>query len=262
MKIVGMIPARMGSYRFPGKPLCDICGTTMIEHVYQRSIMSKLLTETYVVTCNEEIEREVRSFDGKVIMTPDTFNRCTDRIVYAVKENKIKADIVVVIQGDEPLVYPEMIDSIVQTLIDDKSVVCGCLIKKISSDAEFEDPNEIKVVKSLDNFALYFSRDPIPSKKLSMKPYDRYKQVCIMPYRTDFLLNFIEMPQTPLEIVESVDMLRILEHGYKIKLAESHYETYSIDVPEDQTKVVSVMKRDPLFPKYRKDRVKPFLTKV
>ena len=256
MKIIGMIPARMGSYRFPGKPLCDICGTTMIEHVYQRSAMCPLLDETYIVTCNEEIKKEVEAFGGKVIMTPDTFNRCTDRLVYAVQENKMsKSDIIVLIQGDEPLVFPEMISKAVQALIDDKEAVVSCLYKKIQSDEEFEDKNEVKLVKTADDYAIYFSRDPIPSKKLAMKSYDRYKQVCIMPYRTDFLLKFGKMSQTPLEIVESVDILRVIEHGYKVKLAESTYETYSVDVPADQKRVERVMQKDPLFPKYRRIKV-------
>ncbi|MDO8581180.1 MAG: 3-deoxy-manno-octulosonate cytidylyltransferase [Candidatus Omnitrophota bacterium] len=252
MKIIAMIPARMGSYRFPGKPLCDIKGMTMIEHVYRRTAMCPLIDETYMVTCNKEIEEETKKFGGRVIMTPDTFNRCTDRIAYAVRENNMDVDIVVLVQGDEPLVYPEMITDITQALINDETAVAGCLYSKIKTDEEYEDPNEIKVVKTLDDYALYFSRDPIPSKKLSMKPYDRYKQVCIMPYRKDFLLKFTEMEQTPLEIVESVDMLRIIENGYKLKVKETKYETCSVDVPVDRDRAERLMERDPLFPKYKR----------
>ena len=252
MKIVGMIPARMGSYRFPGKPLCDILGMTMIEHCYKRSAMASILDETYVVTCNEEIEKEVKAFGGKVIMTPDTFNRCTDRIVYAVKKNKIKADIIVLIQGDEPLVHPDMINAVTKALVKDKTAVASCMYQKIDSDEAFDDPNEVKLVKTVDDYAIYLSRDGIPSKKLAMKPYDRYKQVCIMPYRRDALLKFINLPQTPLEIVESIDILRIIEHGYKVKLVESKHETYSVDVEADRLKVISVMKKDPLVKKYRR----------
>lgn len=252
MKIVAMIPARMGSYRFPGKPLCDIKGMTMIEHVYKRSAMSPILDETYVVTCNKEIKDEVEGFGGKVIMTPDTFNRCTDRIVYATKKEKIKADIIVLIQGDEPLVYPQMITDVTKALIKDKNAVCSCMYKKIVSDEEFDDKNEVKLVKTVDDYAIYFSRDGIPSKKLAMKPYDRFKQVCIMPYRRNFLLKFIDLPQTPLEIVESVDILRVIEHGYKVKLVESKYETYSVDVEADRQRVEKVMVKDPLFKKYKR----------
>ncbi len=254
MRVIAVIPARMGSWRFPGKPLCDICGVTMIEHVYKRTALSKILDEVYVATCNEEIKQVGEGFGGKVIMTPDTFNRCTDRVAYAIKKIKSKADIVVLIQGDEPLVHPQMIDTAVKPLLKDQDLVCSCLIKKIETDEEFEDKNEIKVVKDKNNFALYFSREPIPSAKLSMSPFDRYKQVCIMPYRTKFLLKFPSLPQTPLETVESVDMMRILEYGYRIKLIESHFKTYSVDVPADQKKVIEVMKNDPLFPKYKNDR--------
>lgn len=251
-KVIGIIPARMASWRFPGKPLCDICGVTMIEHVYKRSAMSKSLDEVYIATCDKEIEEAANAFGAKVIMTPDTFNRCTDRVTYAIEKIKTDADIVVLIQGDEPLLHPDMIDDVVAPLLEDQSIVCSCMMAKVKSDNEFDDPNEVKLVKDVNNFILYLSREPIPSRKLSMKPFDRYKQVCIMPYRKDFLFKFSKMKQTPLEIVESIDMLRILENGYKIKVVESFTETYSVDVEADRQKVISVMKNDPLFRKYGK----------
>jgi 3-deoxy-manno-octulosonate cytidylyltransferase (CMP-KDO synthetase) len=251
MKVVAMIPSRMGSWRFPGKPLCDICGLSMIEHVYKRTAMSKSLDETYMVTCNKEIEDATKKFGGKVIMTPDTFNRCTDRIAYAVEESGCDADIIVVVQGDEPLVYPQMIDDAVKPMLKDESIVCGCLISKVESPEEFDDRNVIKVVKDNNDFALYLSREGIPSKRLYNKPFDAYKQVCIMPYRRDFLLKFTKLPQTPLETVESVDMLRILEHGYKIKLVETHFKSHSVDVEADRDTVIKLMEQDSLFPKYK-----------
>jgi len=251
-KIIAMIPARMGSFRFPNKPLCDICGITMIEHVYKRSAMASIIDETYIVTCNEEIKDEVEKFGGKAIMTPDTFNRCTDRVAYAVKENNMDVDIVVLIQGDEPLVHPDMINDVTQAFIDDKESVAGCMYKKIETEEEYHDPNEIKVVKTLDDYVMYFSRDPIPSSKLAMNGYDKYKQICIMPFSKDFLLKYPTMTSTPLEIVESIDMMRILENGHKIKLAESKFHTYSIDVEADRQKVIEIMKKDELFLKYKK----------
>jgi len=252
MKVTAMIPSRMGSWRFPGKPLCDICGLPMIEHVYKRTAMSKVLHETYMVTCNKEIEEATKKFGGKVIMTPDTFNRCTDRIAYAAEKSGCDADIIVVVQGDEPLVYPEMIDQAVKPMLEDPSIVCGCLISKTESAEEFDDRNVIKVVKDNNDFALYLSREGIPSKRLYNKPFDAYKQVCIMPYRRDFLLKFTKLPQTPLETVESVDMLRILEHGYKIKLVETHFKSHSVDVEADRHTVIKLMEKDELFPKYGK----------
>jgi 3-deoxy-manno-octulosonate cytidylyltransferase (CMP-KDO synthetase) len=146
-----------------------------------------------------------------------------------------------------------MIDLSVKPLINDESIQCANLIAKIDSDAEWEDPNEIKVVQDMAGYALYFSREPIPSSKKGKGRYfNRWKQVCIIPFRREFLLKFIKMPQTPLEIVESIDMLRALEHGIKVRLVESPFKTYSVDTEQDRLRVEKVMKKDELFGKYRK----------
>jgi len=248
MKIVGIIPARMGSSRFPGKPLAPICGKPMIEHVYKRSAMSKTLDELYVATCDSEIYDTVIKFGGKAIMTSDCHERCTDRIAEAV--DNIEADIIVNIQGDEPLILPEMIDQALNPLIEDETILCSNLMAEISNDKDFEDPNEVKVVVDLDNFALYFSREAIPSKKKGAENVIGLKQVCIIPFRRDFLFKYTKLSPTPLEIIESVDMLRAIEHGYKVKMIKTQYETYSVDNMEDLNKVETLMKTDELFKEY------------
>lgn len=242
-----MIPARMASTRLLGKPLCKICGIPLIEHVYKRAAMSEILNELYVATCDEEIIKVVEGFGGQGIMTSSTHQRCTDRIAEACQNISTDADIVVNIQGDEPLLYPEMIDMAVGPLIENLDIVCSNLIAPINSMEEFEDLNEIKVVVDREGFALYFSREPIPTCKKGAKKLPMFKQVCIIPFRKDFLMTFTQLSPTPLEIAESIDMLRVLEHGYRIRVVESRYETYSVDTVEDLKKVEKKMKNDPLF---------------
>lgn len=248
MKIVGIIPARMGSSRFPGKPLASICGKPMIEHVYKRTVMSKVLDDLYVATCDSEIYDAVLQFGGKAVMTSDCHERCTDRIAEAVEN--IKADIIVNIQGDEPLIFPEMIDQALKPLLEDDSIVCSNLMARLKTDREFEDPNEVKVVTDLENFAIYFSREPIPSRKKSIEKFSPLKQVCIIPFRRDFLFKYTKLTPTPLEIIESVDMLRAIEHGYKVKMVETQCETYSVDTIEDLKFVEKIMENDNLYKKY------------
>lgn len=248
MKIIGIIPARMGSSRFPGKPLAAICGKPMIEHVYKRSAMSRTLDDLYVATCDSEIYDAVVEFGGKAIMTSDCHERCTDRIAQAVEN--IDADIIVNIQGDEPLIFPEMIDQALEPLLKDESVLCSNLMAEIKSDKDFEDPNEVKVVTDLDEYAIYFSREPIPSKKKGADNVIGLKQVCVIPFRRDFLFKYTKLSPTPLEIIESVDMLRAIEHGYKVKMVKTQYETYSVDTLEDLKYVEKIMKTDELYNKY------------
>ena len=248
MKVIGVIPARMGSSRFPGKPLALIHGLPMIEHVYRRSAMSKSLDELYVATCDKEIYDAVEQFGGKAIMTDICHERCTDRVAEAVEGMDI--DVVVIIQGDEPLVYPDMIDQAVKAIAEDDSIVCVNLMAEMDNDADFNNPNEVKVVVDNENNALYFSREPIPSNKKYDHAYARYKQVCIMPFRKDFLVKYNNLKPTPLEIIESVDMLRILEHGYKVKMVPTERNTLSVDTLEDLNKVERIMERDFLMKQY------------
>lgn len=254
MRIVGIIPARMGSSRFPGKPLKEILGKAMIYHVYRRSLMSDRLDELYIATCDTEIETYCKNHDMNVVMTKKTHKRASDRAAEAMKKIIDKTgksiDILVMIQGDEPLVFPEMIDESVQPFFDDEKIVVTNLMAPLNTKEEHIDPNEVKVVVDQYNFALYFSREPIPSDKKEKNEGFRFKQVCIIPFKSDFLLTFNDLKPTPLEQIESVDMLRVLEQGYSVKMVPTKYETYSVDTKEDLNRVEKIMKNDSLAKKY------------
>ncbi|MDD5421870.1 MAG: 3-deoxy-manno-octulosonate cytidylyltransferase [Candidatus Omnitrophica bacterium] len=254
MNIAAIIPARMASTRYPGKPLARILGMEMIGHVYFRSRMSKLLNGIYIATCDSEVSDYAKSIGAPCIMTKDTHERASDRAAEAMLKIEAdtgkKLDIVVMIQGDEPMIAPEMIDEAVRPLVEDSSILVSNSMADIMTRQEQEDPNEVKVVVDNDGFALYFSREPIPSWKKGAKTVPMRKQVCIIPFRRDFLLKFNGLKQTPLEIVESVDMLRVLENGYKVKMVPTKYVTYSVDTPEDLGTVEEAMKGDKLLAGY------------
>ncbi|MDQ1341088.1 MAG: 3-deoxy-manno-octulosonate cytidylyltransferase synthetase, partial [Campylobacterota bacterium] len=202
MNVISIIPARMGSSRFPGKPMADILGMPMIGHVYKRVKMSKLLAEVYVATCDEEIYSYIESIGGKAVMTSDCHERCSDRCAEAMlkieKEENIKVDIMVMVQGDEPLTFPEMIDEAVAPMIEDPTLLITNLVADLRSIEEFENPNEVKVVMDKAGFALYFSREPIPSRKKGALDVPMKKQVCVIPFTRDFLLQYNTMEPTPL----------------------------------------------------------------
>jgi 3-deoxy-manno-octulosonate cytidylyltransferase (CMP-KDO synthetase) len=254
MKIIGIIPARLASSRLPQKPFADILGMPMIGHVYHRSKLCRTLDEVYVATCDTEIYDYINSIGGKAILTSDKHERASDRTAEALLkielETNSKIDIVVMIQGDEPMVTPEMINDSIKPLINDKSIKVTNLMAKMNSIQEHEDPAEVKVVVDKNNYALYFSREPIPSRKKGVEDVPMLKQVCIIPFLRDFLLEYNLMEQTPLEIIESVDMNRILENGIKIKMVLSEMETYSVDTPADLENVNNKMINDILLKSY------------
>lgn len=260
LNIIAIIPARMASSRFPGKPLAPISGIPMVGHVYLRSKMSNILQDVYVATCDKEIVSYIESINGKAIMTADTHERASDRCAEALlkieKSIGKDVDIVVMIQGDEPMLHPDMVDRAIEPLLKDNAVQIVNLMGFLKNREEHDDPNEVKVVVDRDNFALYFSREPIPSWKKGAKDLLMMKQICIIPFRRNFLLKFNELPQTPLEIAESVDMLRVLEHGYKVKMVQVNFDTYSVDTQDDLNKVERLMSDDPLYLSYKhmKDR--------
>lgn len=260
MHIIGVIPARMASTRFPGKPLAKICRIPMIGHVYFRSKMCKMLKEVYIATCDKEITDYAQSVEARTIMTKDTHERASDRVAEAVfkieEETKEKTDIVVMIQGDEPMVQPKMLEESIMPLLNDQHIQVVNLMSEIKSRQEQEDPNTIKVVIDLNKFALYFSREPIPSWKKGAKNVPMFKQVCIIPFKRDFLIKFNELSPTPLEVVESVDMLRIIEHGYKVRMALTNFETYSVDTREDLKRAEKYISKDPLFKIYQSSKEK------
>ncbi len=257
MNIVGIIPARMASSRFPGKPLVKICGIPMLGHVYLRSKLSKSLKGVSIATCDRDIFDYALSIGAKPIMTASTHERASDRAAEAMlkfeKESAEKIDILVMIQGDEPLLYPEMIDQSIQPLLKDKSVQVVNLASLLKTRSDEQNPNIVKVSFDLNHNALYFSREEMPSHKMAKEnKVAMYKQVPIISFRRDFLIKFNELPHTPLEIIESIDMLRVLEHGYKVRIQITDIDTYGVDVPKDKEQVERIMENDPYFLKYSK----------
>jgi len=253
MKIVVGIPARMGSTRFPGKPLCDILGKTMIEHCYRRCALSKYATDLFVATCDNEIQQVVENFDGTVIMTDQNIQRPGLRVASAAEMLDLDDDdIVVVVQGDEPLVHPDMIDLAIKPLLDEKDVYVSNLIAELS-EAEWKDPGEIKVVCDLDMNALYMSRAPMPSIDHEEQRTTWYKQVCIMPFRWHFMKKFNhELEPTPLELQESIEMNRAIQHGYKVRMVPSPYISKSVDTELDRVQAEQMMVADPIYSTYKK----------
>lgn len=244
LRIIALIPARMGSSRYPGKPMAKILGKPMIGHVYESVIKSKLLLETYVATCDIEIFDYISSIGGKAIMTSDSHERASDRIAEALlkieKEKGFQYDIVVMVQGDEPMTTSQMIEEATFPMIQDPSINIVNLVAPIESIEEFEDRNCIKVVCDLTGNALYFSREPIPTRA-KVSQIDKKKQVCIIPFRRDFLLTYTSLAPTPLELAESVDMMRVLEHGYKVKMISTNAKSFAVDTPDDLVRVENLM---------------------
>ncbi len=253
MNVVAIIPARMNSSRFPGKPLEKIHGMPMIGHCLLRTQLCAELTDTYVATCDNEIYEYVHSVGGKAIMTSDSHDRASDRTAEAMtfieNENGEKVDIVVMVQGDEPMIQPSMIEESLAPF-HDSSVQVVNLMSKIDSVEEFEDPNEVKVVVDKNLNAMYFSREPIPSRKKGVEDVPMLKQVCIIPFRRDYLLKFNSMDETNLEIIESVDMMRILENGEEVRMVMTNCTSFSVDTLDDLKRVEAAMKNDPLMNTY------------
>jgi len=254
-RIVAVVPARMGSSRFPGKPLAPLLGRPLIEHVVRRASMCDQLAAVYVATCDEEIRAAVEGFGGTAVMTSAAHERASDRVAEAAE--RVEADIVVMIQGDEPMVTPGMIVAAVAPMLREPSLRCVNLARRIKSREEYLDRNTIKVVMGVNGDALYFSRAPIPAtdfaRDLASGACARppvFKQVCVIPFRRDALREFARLPPTPLERAESIDMLRAIEHGHGVRLVETEEDTHAVDTPEDLRLVEGLMRDDPLLRRY------------
>ena len=244
MKILLLIPARMGSSRFPGKPLKKINGKPMIQHVYENVKKNKLIRDLAVATCDKKIFNFVKSFNGNVVMTSKKHKRASERCAEALikieRKNKIRYDFIVMVQGDEPMVHKNMISESLRPILKDRKIKVVNFYSEIKSRKEFLDINCIKLFV-LKNNALYFSRKPIPYFKSGN--FLLKKQVCIIPFQRDFLIQYIKMKPTPLEIAESVDMMRILENGYSVYMAKTKYKTQSVDTIQDLKKVEKLIKK-------------------
>jgi len=254
MRAIAVIPARMASSRFPGKPMALIHGMPMIGHCYCRVRLCDALEDTYVATCDREIYEYIESVGGKAIMTANTHERASDRAAEAmvqIEEAKgEKTDILVMVQGDEPMDTPEMVTEALAPMMYDEAVQVVNLMGRIDSETEFEDPNNVKVVVGPDNNAIYFSREPIPSRKKSIEDVPMLKQICVIPFRRNYLLEFNKTPETPLERIESVDMLRVIESGGTVRMVMTNYPSVSVDTPRDLEVVKDLMRNDFLMPEY------------
>ena len=247
MKILGIIPARYASTRFPGKPLADVNGKHMIQRVYEQAKKCKLLTEVVVATDDKRIENAVKKFGGKSIMTSVKHESGTDRCFEAMTKLGKKFDAVINIQGDEPFIHPEQI-SLVAKCFKDKKVQLATLVMKLTSIHELTNHNTIKVIVSKKKEAIYFSRTAIPYYRGEdftewLKLHTYYKHVGIYGYRSDILTEITKLERSPLEIAESLEQLRWLENGYKIAVEYTDLESHSIDTPEDLQKLTKANKQ-------------------
>jgi 3-deoxy-manno-octulosonate cytidylyltransferase (CMP-KDO synthetase) len=246
MKVLGIIPARFASTRFPGKPLTLINGKPMIRHVYERAIKAKSLTDVYVATDDKRIEDTVLGFGGKVIMTSDQARSGTDRCVEALEilESKSKSyDVVINVQGDEPYIHPEQID-LAASCFTDPNVNIATLAIKLKSEEELFNPNIIRVVFDIQKKALYFSRNPIPfvrnfERKDWSAQFQYFKHIGIYAYRPDVLRQITLLATSSLEQAESLEQLRWLENGFQIHVEITEFESIAVDTPEDLQKFLN-----------------------
>ena len=237
MKTLGIIPSRYASTRFPGKPLIDIDGKTMIQRVYEQSKKSKSLSKVIVATDDKRIFNHVNSFGGNVIMTSDSHDSGTDRCAEVLEKTEGDFDIVINIQGDEPFINPKQIDQVC-ACFDDAQTEIATLIKKIDSNEELFNPNRPKVDFDINSFAKMFSRKAIPfiadtEKNNWLDKHTFYKHIGIYGYRSVILSEISKLKPSSLEIKERLEQLRWLENGYKIKIAKTSFEAVPIDTPSD-----------------------------
>ena len=242
MQAVGVIPARWGSTRFAGKVLAPINGKPMIEHVWQRARQSRLLKEVIIACDDQRVVKAAEKFGAKAILTAKDHACGTDRTAEAAAN--VTAEIIVNIQGDEPLIHHSVIDSLVTALSKDPDCLMATAIKLIRAKDELENPNVVKVVVDAQGNALYFSRSVIPydRDKAGIQKIKYYKHLGIYAYRRNFLLKFKDMPKSRLEQAEQLEQLRALEAGVKIKTVLTDIETIGVDTPEDLARVEQILR--------------------
>jgi len=251
MRVTAIIPARYASTRFEGKALADIMGKPMVQHVYERTCRASLVSEVIVATDDPRIEAAVKAFGGRVEMTSISHETGTDRLAEVAE--RIDSEIIVNVQGDEPLIEPAMIDEAIQPLVDDETIVMGTLKSRVKNLHDFLSPNVVKVITDCNGFALYFSRSPLPffRDKWDDLKDDAFasgrllchKHVGMYVYRRDFLIHYARMPQTLLERAEKLEQLRVLENGYRIRVVETEHESIGVDSPSDLEKVLEKLRK-------------------
>jgi len=246
---VAVIPARYYSTRLPAKPLIDLCGKPMIQRVCEQVARAKLIDRIIVATDDERIVSAVKQFNCEVMLTPSTIRSGSDRVAFLAK-SLTGTDIVVNIQGDEPLIAPQMIDEAVTLLLEDSTAPVGTLVRKIESSEELLNPNIVKVVLGDNNRAIYFSRSPIPYLRDTISPNEwhakhvYYKHIGLYVYRKSFLLKFVEWKESSLELAEKLEQMRIVEHGYRIRASVTEFDSIPVDTPEDVQRVKEFLKQN------------------
>jgi 3-deoxy-manno-octulosonate cytidylyltransferase (CMP-KDO synthetase) len=251
MRVTAVIPARYASTRFVGKALADIMGKPMVQHVYERTSRATLVSEVIVATDDARIEAAVKAFGGRVAMTSPDHETGTDRLAEVAE--RIDADIIVNVQGDEPLIEPAMIDEVIAPLLADSTILMGTLKSRVRNLHDFLSPNVVKVITDCNGFALYFSRSPLPffrdkwddlkDEAFASGRLLCHKHVGIYVYRRDFLIRLARMPQTQLECAEKLEQLRVLENGCRIRVVETEYESIGVDSPPDLEKVLDKLRK-------------------
>lgn len=247
MKILGIVPARYASTRFPAKPLVDIGGKSMVQRVYEQACKSKLLTKVLVATDDQRIADHVLAFGGQVVMTNENHPSGTDRCYEALSLQEEEFHYVINIQGDEPFIRPDQID-LLAALLDGETAI-ATLVKKLTDQESLFNPNVVKAVVALDGKALYFSRSPVPHMRNTketewLQNGTFYKHIGMYGYRADTLEKLTKLPVSPLEKAESLEQLRWLDNGYTIKTTETKSETIGIDTPEDLQKALAYLKEE------------------
>ena len=241
MKILCVIPARYASTRLPGKPLADIAGKPMIQHVYERANKAKLPQKVVVATDNEKVFNAVQDFDGEVVMTSANHKTGTDRLA-EVAEKYVDVDVIINVQGDEPLIDPEIIDDLAQEFFQNPNLNMASVMTFMDEE-EYHNPNAVKVVTDLQGNALYFSRSLIPYPRVDGKA-PVYKHIGIYAYNKEFLLKYAKLESTPLEQSESLEQLRALENGHKIKMIKTNAKFIGVDTIEDLKKVNEILMKN------------------
>jgi len=244
MSVLVVIPARYGSTRFPGKPLAPMQGKPMIQHVYEGAARARGVDEVVVATDDERIVSAVVRFGGRAVMTSPTARSGTDRVAEVARARD--AAIIINVQGDEPLVQPEMIGQLAAFLSQHGAVPMASLMTPLTSAEDAANPHVVKVVVDRDGYALYFSRAPIPFVRSPAAPRPPvFKHLGFYGYQRGFLLQFPSLEPTPLEQAEQLEQLRALEHGYRIKLLETVHDTVGVDTPDDLHRVEQLLARVP-----------------
>jgi 3-deoxy-manno-octulosonate cytidylyltransferase (CMP-KDO synthetase) len=250
MKFIGIIPSRYESSRFPGKPLVNIHGKSMINRVYEQA--KKALDYVYVATDDERIANEIKQFGGQYVITSKDHKSGTDRLAEAIEiiQKKLNTpfDVVINIQGDEPFIEPDQIKELINCFSSDETEI-ATLIKKITNPEDIFNPNKPKVIFDYQMNAIYFSRSPIPyvrnkEKEHWLKSFDFYRHIGMYAYKTSVLSKITLLERSKLEIAESLEQNRWIENGYTIKLAKTHFDSLGIDTPEDLQKALSLIKKD------------------